>query len=62
MSHMGYFISILSLLVAIPLGIGIRTLLAMRQSVLIPLLRVRTANGKNEPITKGMTASERYSC
>ncbi len=56
MSHLGYFISILNLLIAIPLGMGIRTLLAMKQSVVVPLLRVRTVKGTNEPMTKRVTA------
>lgn len=50
MSHLFYFVSAVSVILAIPLGIGIATLLTMKESIVIPLLRVRTAAGPNVPL------------
>lgn len=50
MAHQFYFIAAVILLLAFPLGMAIRTLLTMKESIVIPLLRVRTAAGANVPL------------
>jgi hypothetical protein len=39
------FIFVLCAVLAIPIGIAVHTLLAMKERVFVPILRVRTASG-----------------
>jgi hypothetical protein len=45
-----FFIFMFSAVLAIPIGIAVRTLLAMKERVFIPILRVRTASGDIQTI------------
>jgi hypothetical protein len=45
-----FFIFMISAVLAIPIGIAVRTLLAMKERVFVPILRVRTASGDIQTI------------
>jgi hypothetical protein len=47
-----FFIFMFSAVLAIPIGIAVRTLLAMKERVFIPILRVRTASGDIQTIQR----------
>ncbi len=53
MTHLdGYFFVLgISLMVAAPLGIAVRNLLALEERVIIPILRVKMASGERQAIT-----------
>jgi hypothetical protein len=45
------FVFVLNTVLAIPIGISVRTLLAMKERLIVPILRVRTATGEIRAIT-----------
>lgn len=45
------FIFVLSVIIAVPVGFAVRTLLAMKERVIVPILRMRTETGGKQAIT-----------
>jgi len=45
------YLSIVGLLLAIPIGLAITTLLSLEGRVIVPLLRIRACGQVNQPIT-----------
>jgi hypothetical protein len=45
------FVLALSTILAAPIGLAMRTLLVMKERVIVPILRVRTATGDIQAIT-----------
>lgn len=51
------FVFVLSSALAIPIGITVRTLLAMKERLIVPILRVRTATGEIRAMTLQLAPS-----
>jgi hypothetical protein len=52
MTEEGAYLVILSLGLAVPIALAIKTLLALKTRVIVPLLRVYSAGGTTEAITR----------
>ena len=50
MTEVGTYLTILSLLLAVPIALAMRTLLALKGRVIVPILRVCSAEGTTEEI------------
>jgi hypothetical protein len=53
------YLSILGLLLAIPIGLAITTLLSLKERVIVPLLRIRTGGQVNQSLTLKRAANTR---
>jgi hypothetical protein len=53
------YLSILCLLLLIPIGFAITTLLSLEERVIVPLLRIRTGGQVNQSLTLKRTANTR---
>jgi hypothetical protein len=52
MTEVGAYLTILGLVLAVPIALAIKTLLALKTRVIVPLLRVYSAGGTTEAITR----------
>ena len=52
------FVLVISLLLSIPLGLAIRTLLATKEHVILPILRLRMRKSPNQCIIPILAANE----
>jgi hypothetical protein len=53
MTEVGTYLAILSLVLAVPIALAIKTLLALKTRVIVPLLRCIRAGGTTEAMTRG---------
>jgi hypothetical protein len=53
------YLSILGLLLAIPVGLAITTLLSLEERVIVPILRIRTGGHVNQSLRLKRTANTR---
>lgn len=51
MTEVGVYLTILSLLLAVPIALAMKTLLALKTRVIVPILRVCSTEGTTEEIT-----------
>lgn len=51
MTEVGAYFTIISLLLAVPIALAIKTLLALKGRVIVPILRICGAGGTTEQIT-----------
>ncbi len=51
MTEVGAYFTIISLLLAVPIALAIKTLLALKARVIVPILRICGAGGTTEQIT-----------
>jgi hypothetical protein len=51
MTQAGVYLSFLSVVLAVPLGMALRTLLALKERVIVPLLRIQVTGGATQAIT-----------
>jgi hypothetical protein len=53
MTEAGTYLAILSLVLAVLIALAIKTLLALKTRVIVPILRVYSAGGTTEAMTRG---------
>ena len=53
MTEVGAYLTILSLVLAVPIALAIKTLLALKTRVIVPILRICSAGGTTEAMTRG---------
>ena len=53
MTEVGAYLTMLSLVLAVPIALAIKTLLALKTRVIVPILRVYSAGGTTEAMTRG---------
>ena len=52
MTEVGAYLAILSLVLAVPIALAIKTLLALKSRVIVPILHVYRTGGTTEAITR----------